>query len=99
MSYHATLDEIDLGQLQCRPQWVKTYPAGRVCAHQGCDTRLSVYNEGDYCGAHVLDQPMRYCGYPVIVCARCGEATITTKQYGASYRCGHCGRVREEATR
>ena len=30
-------------------------PTGRVCAEDGCGTRLSVYNELDYCSLH---QPM-----------------------------------------
>lgn len=25
---------------------------GRVCAHDGCRTKLSVYNEGDHCWQH-----------------------------------------------
>ena len=25
---------------------------GRVCAHSGCSTKLSVYNAGDYCWQH-----------------------------------------------
>jgi hypothetical protein len=30
----------------------RCYPAGRICAYEGCTTRLSVYNHGDYCGVH-----------------------------------------------
>jgi hypothetical protein len=30
----------------------RTYGQGRVCHHPGCDTRLSVYNDGDYCYLH-----------------------------------------------
>jgi hypothetical protein len=30
----------------------RTFPRGRVCAHDGCGTRLSIYNEGRYCSRH-----------------------------------------------
>lgn len=30
----------------------RTYGAGRVCAHEGCDTRLSQYNKATHCWAH-----------------------------------------------
>jgi hypothetical protein len=26
--------------------------AGRVCVREGCETRLSIYNDGDHCGLH-----------------------------------------------
>ena len=28
------------------------YPRGRICAHLGCGTRLSIYNESPYCALH-----------------------------------------------
>ncbi len=28
------------------------FPAGRVCQEKGCGTRLSIYNDGDYCYLH-----------------------------------------------
>ena len=31
---------------------VKTSPRDRVCEHEGCNTRLSVYNQGPLCAAH-----------------------------------------------
>jgi len=31
---------------------VRVFPGGRVCAHDGCSTRLSVYNRGDVCALH-----------------------------------------------
>ncbi len=34
------------------PQPSRTEPRGRVCAHQGCPTRLSVYNAGKRCWQH-----------------------------------------------
>ena len=34
------------------PRASQTYPKGRVCAHPGCETRLSTYNRRDKCWAH-----------------------------------------------
>lgn len=30
----------------------KTYGANRVCSHEDCNTRLSIYNEADTCDPH-----------------------------------------------
>jgi hypothetical protein len=30
----------------------KAFKSGRVCRHQGCTTRLSIYNSGTYCVQH-----------------------------------------------
>lgn len=30
----------------------RAYPSGRQCQHEGCGTRLSIYNDGDYCYQH-----------------------------------------------
>jgi len=30
----------------------RTFSRGRVCAEDGCGTRLSIYNEGRYCSQH-----------------------------------------------
>jgi hypothetical protein len=46
------------------PRPNRTYGEGRVCAHEGCDTRLSVYNRAKYCWAHA---PVRF---PVVRGAR-----------------------------
>jgi hypothetical protein len=29
-----------------------TFPEGRVCREKGCGTRLSIYNDGDFCFLH-----------------------------------------------
>jgi hypothetical protein len=34
------------------PKANRTYPAGRVCAAEGCGTKLSVYNRWNYCWQH-----------------------------------------------
>ena len=38
---------------------IRTYPWGRVCRAEGCGTRLSIYNDSEYCWVHT---PM---GYPI----------------------------------
>jgi hypothetical protein len=38
------------------PRRNRTYPGGRVCAQEGCDTRLSVYNRSALCWQH---EPVR----------------------------------------
>ena len=30
----------------------RTFPRGRVCAHDDCLTRLSIYNDSSYCSSH-----------------------------------------------
>ena len=30
----------------------RTFPRGRVCDEEGCETRLSIYNEGRFCSRH-----------------------------------------------
>jgi hypothetical protein len=37
---------------QALPRPSQKFDAGRVCAHPGCETRLSVYNRRDKCWAH-----------------------------------------------
>jgi hypothetical protein len=39
------------------PRPNRTYARGRVCAHEGCDTRISIYNKSPYCWAHA---PLKY---------------------------------------
>ncbi len=34
------------------PRRNRTYPHGRVCAAEGCSTRLSVYNRWQFCWQH-----------------------------------------------
>jgi hypothetical protein len=37
---------------QALPRRSRRYPGGRVCAHPGCETRLSTYNRRDRCWVH-----------------------------------------------
>lgn len=30
----------------------RTYPPGRVCTAEGCETRLSIYNKARFCWLH-----------------------------------------------
>jgi hypothetical protein len=39
------------------PRPNRTYRGGRVCAHEGCETRLSIYNKSTYCWQHA---PVRF---------------------------------------
>jgi hypothetical protein len=39
------------------PRPNRTYSTGRVCAIEGCATRLSVYNRSTFCWQH---EPLRY---------------------------------------
>lgn len=31
---------------------VKRFATGRTCAHDACSTKLSIYNDGDFCARH-----------------------------------------------
>lgn len=31
---------------------VRRFANGRVCSEEGCATRLSIYNDGDFCARH-----------------------------------------------
>jgi hypothetical protein len=39
------------------PRPNRTYNQGRVCAQEGCETRLSMYNRSRFCWAHT---PLRF---------------------------------------
>ncbi len=39
------------------PRPNRRYGAGRVCSHEGCETRISTYNKSAYCWAHT---PVKY---------------------------------------
>lgn len=59
---------------------VRQYPVGRVCSHDGCGTRLSVYNSRPCCSCHDFDPragalPM---SLPVTVAATTDGAAVTS---------------------
>jgi hypothetical protein len=73
---------------------VRAYQRGRICAHDGCDTILSVYNPSAYCGAHAeMARNKRRRGelHPVVevACEHCGTAfeTQNTHRRYCSDRC------------
>ena len=67
---------------------------GRVCAHQDCDTILSIYNPARYCSAHVSAAHGRHSRHSVrparlAACEHCGEEfeTRNTHRKYCSDRC------------
>ncbi len=90
---HGTIETFDLDDYLGRAHWQQTYPAGRVCAYDGCATILSVYNEEHYCGAHRPEPPLHYCGMDFQVCHECGALSqVRAGQHPR--RCGRCGAER-----
>ena len=78
-----TLPNINLANLQCRAQWRRTYPAGRVCAYPGCGTPLSKYNPDSTCYPHRPEpDPLRFHGVSFVTYDGCGAVL------------GHGGRVK-----
>ena len=50
-------DEVYRGErVHQLPKANRTYSEGRVCAADGCGTKLSIYNKWDYCWQH---EPVR----------------------------------------
>ena len=85
---------------------VPTYPPGRVCASEGCGTRLSVYNSGRFCCLH--EGPDEYGGAPVRICIACHEPKPLTEEFwycdrdrrdGWKHTCRQCLIERERARR
>ena len=61
---------------------VRSHPRGRVCAHEGCNTILSIYNPAKYCAAHVKPAQngrRRVEAHPLreVVCENCGSVFET----------------------
>lgn len=74
---------------------VRSHEGGRVCAHAGCETVLSIYNPTKYCGVHARDaaEARRTRRTEPVVremgCMRCGavfETTTASRKY-CSDRC------------
>jgi len=40
----------------------RTFAPGRVCAEPGCETKLSIYNESDFCYVHEPETTPRLRG-------------------------------------
>lgn len=43
--------------VQPLPRRNRTWSAGRTCAHEGCITKISIYNKSSYCWMH---EPVHY---------------------------------------
>jgi hypothetical protein len=73
---------------------VRAYPRGRLCAHEDCETILSIYNPSPYCGAHAeLARSQRRRGqlHPEreVACEHCG-ATFRTQNSHRKYCSDRC---------
>jgi len=87
--------------------WVQTYPAGRVCAHDGCATILSRFNKDATCDLHKPEpdflcyhgKQFRQCACGAVigrkseVCRECADAERTA----ARVRRGNAARLRTTA--
>lgn len=70
----------------------RQHHAKRTCAHDGCGTILSQYNDSTYCAAHEPEpELLHYEGYTFRLC-RCGEVFRVYKD-GGSRLCPACKRA------
>jgi hypothetical protein len=78
-------------------------PRGRVCAHEGCTTRLTTYNLSDFCYLHDQSEEMASSRR----CTACGEAFPLTAEYwhhdeqkadGFNNRCKTCRNAAQKRT-
>lgn len=83
----------DLDLLLGTAQHTKTYPRGRVCAHEGCTTVLSVYNPEGHCATHRPDTGLTYHGYSFAICTQC-EEVVPAGSVSTAGRCPRCSGVR-----
>lgn len=88
----------EMSYLTDSSQWVRRYPAGRVCAHPFCKTVLSIYNPDPVCGAHVPDPDWRYQGYTFSVCADCGDVFQPRRNAVVKDQCPSCAQRAAKAT-
>ena len=66
------MDTLTGGRLPLAPS-SQIHPEGRICAHDGCQARLSVYNSGGSCWIHQLQESASFPqpdGLPVLACGR-----------------------------
>jgi len=45
----------------------RRFPPGRLCGEAGCATRLSIYNESDFCSLHRVDAKPRLRGKRAVI--------------------------------
>ena len=64
---------------------LRTYGKGRVCAHNGCDTRLNTYNPSRYCyrheGIHPAKFDMESLLFPLKHCPTCERDLPASSDY------------------
>lgn len=72
---------------------VRVHERGRICAHDGCATILSIYNPEKYCSAHQRQarRGLRGVAHPVlaVACENCGEG-FTTRNPRRRYCSDRC---------
>ena len=51
-----------IGQLPPAQQ-IQTHQVGRVCAHLTCNTRLSRYNDEEFCAVHQVARPFNIAAH------------------------------------
>lgn len=66
MSWVQVRTEIISGDIYNNDQPPRRFAPGRQCAEPECATRLSIYNESDYCSLHKVEAPPRRRGKRVI---------------------------------
>ena len=86
----------EMDWIEAETFFIESYPAGRVCDHDGCDTVLSIYNPDPHCGAHRPEPDWHYCGYDFGLCEDCGEV-IRIRKDRPGTTCGPCRNERRRA--
>jgi len=79
----------EMDWIEAETFFIKSYPAGRVCDHDGCDTVLSKYNPEPYCAAHEPEPDWVYDGLSFGFCEDCGEV-IRIRKDRVSTVCTDC---------
>ena len=90
----------EMDWIEAETFFIESYPAGRVCDHDGCDTVLSIYNPDPHCGAHRPEPDWSYGGRMHAPCEDCGEI-LQVKRSKPHHWCDACSRKRRriEATK
>jgi hypothetical protein len=86
-----------------RSEWVRSYPAKRVCKFPGCKTRLSIYNPDEMCAAHDDGFSSYRVGFKKCTCCgvvkSCDEFGIKTRNRdGLNSQCRECRREADAAS-
>ncbi len=78
-----------------RKDAIPVFPQGRICAHLGCETLLSIYNRAPLCSLHVAERtaesrrPASHGPLEERRCENCGEV-FTTNNPTRRYCNDHC---------